>query len=931
MKWNAFLDQYKIQNDEIITHTSMDGGKWNIPEKDLPKFYKKLDKYLKKHQLQIVERLGDIHPFIIDIDLKYKDSITERQYTDETIQQIVSYLWNDLADELDLEDHSKYGEIWVMEKEKPYPCANSKKYQFKDGIHIALPCIKLKNETYRQIVNLLKDSKTIESILKNTCSIEPSNMNDGSILDAGFSSWHPYGCSKENETPYQLVKVYNVDEDNSIHLIDQDIFEDCYSESLDLMKKLSVCYHKEENVQYKDHLHVSIDKQLKIKKLTNNKMVAKKERKNKNQYYVDNNQVINRYQIVEEEELKFINNLVTCLSKKRAEDYGTWIQVGLCLKNINPDLLDAWKGFSSLSDSYDEEVCDKKWKSINDNHQGGLSVGSLYYWAKSDNNEKYYKIMKENLRGIIEKSINYGPDAHHLIGLVIAKYYENQFICIDINDEWYYFNGVRWKRTLKGNALKKKIHNDIYNIYHEYQLEYKEKRDNEEEGTTLYQVYSDNHDKCLSFQKKLLQENYVCTVINALKHLFYKENIMEEFDMNVDLIGFENGIYDLKECVFREGRPEDYVTMSNKMILPIDPEWEMGDDLPIPESPISLDDLVPMVSGIEDYDELYEEMELFIRQVVPSDDMREYLFRFISKCLSGKNKEEGFYIWTGSGGNGKSKLVELISLCFGDYYCNLPIALLTQKRKASGAASPELARTKGKRFVVMQEPGTKEKLNIGEMKEITGNDKIQARGLFKEPFEFRPQFKLIMMTNELPIIESDDDGTWRRVEAVPFISRFVDPKDVDESQHKYLKNTSLQEDLPYWMIPFMCRLLLECREYYKGGIHIPKAVTDKTKQYRNANDLVGQWIEENCEEHDFEESSNGDRFAPSEFAELYPRFTDWCDEEEIKNRPDRQAVRESLKKWQEKSKYGLMISKKKSDKMRNGTENAPRFNLVVMN
>ena len=44
MKWNAFLDQYKIQNDEIITHTSMDGGKWNIPEKDLPKFYKKLDK-----------------------------------------------------------------------------------------------------------------------------------------------------------------------------------------------------------------------------------------------------------------------------------------------------------------------------------------------------------------------------------------------------------------------------------------------------------------------------------------------------------------------------------------------------------------------------------------------------------------------------------------------------------------------------------------------------------------------------------------------------------------------------------------------------------------------------------------------------------------------------------------------------------------------
>ena len=108
-----------------------------------------------------------------------------------------------------------------------------------------------------------------------------------------------------------------------------------------------------------------------------------------------------------------------------------------------------------------------------------------------------------------------------------------------------------------------------------------------------------------------------------------------------------------------------------------------------------------------------------------------------------------------------------------------------------------MARTRGRRFVYMQEPDVNETLNIGEMKEITGNDTIQARSLYKEPFEFTPQFKLILMCNDKPKIPSNDDGTWRRVEAVPFISRFVDPKDVDESQHKYLKNTSLQEDLPY--------------------------------------------------------------------------------------------------------------------------------------
>ena len=926
MKWIDYLDKYKIEDNEPITHTSMNGGKWHISKKNLNKFYKKLAKYLEKHTECIVERLGDIHPFIIDIDLKYTNKIDKRQYTQETIEKIIGVIWNHLSKNLKLGNEA-FDEIILMEKKIPYPC-KSNSYETKDGIHIVFPKIILKNITYKELISEIKDTHIINAILDETCELSPDNDPD-SILDANFTSWLPYGCSKEGEEPYLITNIYQMNEGKSLILEDID---EKYSDVLEMMNHMSMCYHSVETVEYTTEFREKIGN--KLKHLTSNQsngMVnAKKARRKKKQYYVDNNQIINRYEHVEAQELELIRGLVGCLNKRRSEDYGTWIQVGLCLKNLNEDLLDAWKEFSSQCASYSENDCSKKWESIRDNHGGSsLGIGSLYYWAKNDNNQKYYQLMKENLRGKIEKSINFGPDAHHLIGLVVAKYYENQFICVDINDDWYYFNGVRWKKSLKGNELKKRIHEDIYNIYHEYQMEYKDKRDQEEEGTTLYKVYSDNHDKCLSFQKKLLQENYVCTVINALKHMFYKENVMEEFDMNVDLIGFENGIYDLNECVFREGRPEDYITMSNKMILPVYPEWVLGDDLPIPEAPIPLDELVEKVQMIEDYEEIEDEMMLFMEQVIPDPVLREYVFRFIAKCLSGKNKEEGFYIWTGSGGNGKSKLVELISLCFGDYYCNLPIALLTQKRKASGAASPELARTKGKRFVVMQEPGTKEKLNIGEMKEITGNDKIQARGLFKEPFEFRPQFKLVMMTNELPIIESDDDGTWRRLEAVPFISRFVENDKVDESQHKYLRNMSLQEDIPDWMVPFILKLLLECRSYYKEGIHVPKVVKDRTRQYRNDNDIIGQFITDCCREAD--NITIGDYiYAPTEFTSVYTSFADWCDEEEIKNRPDRQTVRESLKKWQEKSKYGMRISKSKEDRCRNGTHQMPKFNLETI-
>ena len=111
-----------------------------------------------------------------------------------------------------------------------------------------------------------------------------------------------------------------------------------------------------------------------------------------------------------------------------------------------------------------------------------------------------------------------------------------------------------------------------------------------------------------------------------------------------------------------------------------------------------------------------------------------------------------------------------------------------------------MAITKGKRLAVMQEPDVNETLNVGEMKEVTGNDTIQARGLYKEPFEFVPQFKLLMMCNDLPNIPSNDDGTWRRLEAVQFISRFVN-KNVNEGKHRYLIDKSLKESFPYGRFP----------------------------------------------------------------------------------------------------------------------------------
>ena len=721
---DGFLEKYKIKkhtNEKPITHTSMKGGKWSIPQNKLNQFYKLINEIsLKNHSLPpLVEKLNDYFPFVIDIDLKYNHHIDKRQYNHETIQTLISFLWSKISECIHINDISGKGIVFLMEKEKPYPC-NKQNFKSKDGIHIAFPELIVNKQSYKKIIQIIQNENKIKEIFDETCEIGPDN-EDKLILDSSFSSWQLYGCGKENESPYLLTKVLKINEDGSSEKMDDDIFQEFYTDPVSIMNNMSMCYRDSDNVEYKEIItktlkttssSSSINSTSSGQSMVNNDDIYAP-------YYVDNNNIINRYRIVEEEELKLVKSLVKCLSKERAEDYGKWLNVALCLHNINDTLFEDWKEFSMKYDSYadgsSKRDCDYKWKSINSNHSGEkLGIGSLKWWAKNDNETKYKKALKNSLKLQIERSIDKGPEAHHCLALVIEKYYRDQFICVDINDDWYFFNGVRWKKTMKGNELKKRIHDEIYNIYHEYAKEYKDKREESEEGSRDYKYYDESHSRCTEFQNKLLRENYVNIIIGALRHIFYIESIMEKFDTDNNLLGFENGIYDLKNNVFREGRPEDYVTLSTKVELPIRKK----------DMPIQLNDIVSKLSKSENYDRYYADMINFIHKIVPKPSVRDYVMRFLSKCLSGENRDEGFYLWSGTGGNGKSKLIDLICMCLGEYSGNLPIALLTQKRKASGAASPEMAVTRGKRLCVMQEPDVNETLNVGQMKEITGNDKI---------------------------------------------------------------------------------------------------------------------------------------------------------------------------------------------------------------
>ena len=216
--------------------------------------------------------------------------------------------------------------------------------------------------------------------------------------------------------------------------------------------------------------------------------------------------------------------------------------------------------------------------------------------------------------------------------------------------------------------------------------------------------------------------------------------------------------------------------------------------------------------------------------------------------------------------NGKSKILELFVHSLGMYAIKFPITMLTGKRAASNACTPEIVQSKGKRFGYFEEPSENERINAGLLKEFTGGDKIKARGLHKEPIEFKPQFKLALLCNEMPEVPPNDSGTWRRMEVIEFKSKFCEnPKE----SHEFPIDKYLSEKMKNWKELFMALLLdIYYEKYKKEGIKVPLEIIKFTLEYQKQCDLYTDFISENL----VDTKDNSDLIS---ITQLYDDFKVW--------------------------------------------------------
>jgi P4 family phage/plasmid primase-like protien len=824
--FKRFITRYKSEKGQGFTHTSIGQPRTSlfVPDAKLDAFYEVYKRAMMDNvPLHFTEKPTNPSCFRTDLDFKFAlptgDAPRQRMYLAEDVKRITAAYFSLLSSFLDAPDD--HFVAYVMEKPAPLECRG----QLKDGLHIVWPHLVCHSTLMHLVRKRILDSGTevFAGIpVVNTFDV----IVDSAIIDR--NNWQMYGSRKPDNTAYRVTRILRYDRETAT-IVDITPPHIAAEDELRFVNLFSMRNKREPTP-------VFIDKAQEIDEYVRHVLPTMDDRrKNKLHLQIFSKSVNHRRNYTSDEELNLARQLVAdCLSPHRAENYEDWIKLGWTLRNIDYRLADAWVQFSKFSSKYISGECEKLWNAM---RMDTLGIGTLRWWAKQDNETRYNEVLESSVITLIDKCSN--EHAHFDVAKVVHALLKDDYRFTGM-DMWYTFakNKHRWVRTREGLKLQLDLSTRVCSEF------MKRSSHHTNAATMLMDDAKDNAQKraaqLFNIATQLKKNSYKRSIMAEIKGLFSDDEFEDLLDSHPHLIGFENGVYDLRMHEFRDGSPDDYISFTTgRHYIPFDAD------------------------SIE-----AKEIHAYMAQVFTNENVRKYFKDLLLLLVDGGIRQEKFYVFTGSGSNSKSAILNLVQKAMGEYYCILPIALLTQKRAASNAAQSELARTKGRRVAVMQEPGADEKINIGLMKELSGGDRIMARGLYKEPTEFRPQFKMIMTCNELPEVPGDDGGTWRRIRVIEFTSKFCDAPSPDNPR-EFPIDITLLDKFDRWSDTFIAMLIDHHKRTEPTTIVEPMEVRIATESYKANNDVIGQFIGERIERVD-------DTKTCVQFLKAFQEFKAWA-------------------------------------------------------
>jgi P4 family phage/plasmid primase-like protien len=942
MTYEQFMKHHTSKPGEAYTHTRIGdkslnvyGGVYTIPPAILPVFWKKYYSYVfenGKQEFLTEKQNPEKGIIVVDFDFRYETSITKRQHSKEHVLDMIQSYIQTLETLVEIPTDVKIP-IYIFEKSD----VNQLDDVTKDGIHMIIGATVDRPIQRMLRARMLKELPEIWTDLPIT-----NSWND--VLDEGISrghtNWQLYGSRKPGHKAYMLkyhfVMMHDPDDDDGAWM--------CQEE------KTSKFNVKEHFAKLSVQMATGVDTEYPVFTLLQNNSVLKVEydallnqQRGMNggrnggsgggggaggvdgggkrirlvvtggsggggggsgggvgggatDAMMSHNGVILMDKITSHSELAMaVEVMLNMLEPKEYEirethyytmalpsqyydPYDKWLRVGLALHNTNDKLFLTWMLFSAKSAKFSymnimthyETWCNFPYS------PDGLTRRSIMYWAKNDCPEDYTRIRNETIDNFIHQTIcnETTNDASTDVDLATVLYtiFKDRFVCVSVKDnQWYEFEKNRWCECDQGNSLRALISKDMHDIYTKKHREIMDLTSGLDPTSDQYTSARKRSRRIVDICTKLKTTSFKNNIMREVREQFYDKDFIDKIDTRPELLCFKNGVIDFTHKTFRRGQPDDNLSKTTKI------------------------DYIPL--DAEKHRTLIGEIDDFMAQLFPEEELRNYMWEHLASVLIGTNREQTFNIYIGGGSNGKSKLIELMSAVMGEYKAVLPITAVTQKRAMIGGASPELAVLKGVRYAVMQEPTKGDRINEGILKEITGGDDMTARALFKNTISFVPQFKLVVCTNVLFDIKSNDDGTWRRIRLCPYKSKFCEePKTDDpEEPYQFLIDKNLDVKIKLWVNVFMAMLVKKAFET-DGKVKTCAAVTASSNKYRNTQDYLSEFLRDKIRPADEE--------TYIKKTEVYEEFKKWYIVQHGKNIPKGNELYDYMTK-----KFGKLTTK----------------------
>ena len=694
-----------------------------------------------------------------------------------------------------------------------------------------------------------------------------SKIFDKSVIST--NCWFLLGSGKPSDKPdnyYKDTKTFNCKYDNSNGVSLSDI--KLKMNKLEKIIKFSN-FGKNENTKIHDSINL-VELESRIKSF---KQKPKAEINDIDRLALQNKTKTNRNVPVD---LNHIKHLVECLSYERVSEYKLWFNVGVCLFNISSNLYQHFEDWSKKWEKFNRNDVMREWHNkiaINGNRYS-LGLTQLRRYAQEDNPKMYYQFTNERKQTFInmlidkiikQPTINGKKSVKKVIGALdmakeISRYITDMcdapLVCVDNTKCIFYsFNNEKglWVEDT-GSALHRLIGNEFVpalknnysywqhklleitktslgnygNDYNDQQddngvdIEYEKARCNSKMGT-IVQI-----DEFL--QTRANRSNLTKDIAQEL----YDSEFYKKLNENRDIFCCNNVVLDFANKVVRKGLPEDMSTIKTDIDFPLDIDNEIAN--------IRFNDIAD-----------------FLDKVYPIPAVQEHVINIFSESLCGHQRREKFHIHTGSGGNGKSVMLDILHHVFGGYSYSPDATIFSFDSKNPNEINPTVANVKGKRLIDTCESKANVAYSGNGIKKFTGGDKLTGRHLRNEPISFKSQATWHSAVNDIPDIDgAADGGIARRIEVIKYPAKFVPPGDKrlnDPEKYPYhypaddkFRNEEYLKLLaPYFLRLFWDRYLdLEAVNFAPllDNNQIPKEVTEYTDNYLKESNAIDLWITE---------------------------------------------------------------------------------------